>query len=134
MENKTPGRLFWPVLVIFVVTNTFFLAGKSLLRSWHIEPNVMIISNLILFIATTISFYFYNRSLRNNHVPTFLRMIYSAMFIKMLICLFAAFIYISIAGKSVNKGAIFVSMFLYFLYTFVEIAVVMKISKQTQNA
>lgn len=90
----------------------------------------MIISNLILFIATAISFYFYYQALNNNKVHAFLRSIYGAMFIKMLICLFAAFLYILSAGKSVNKGAILASMFLYFLYTFVEIAIIMKLSKQ----
>ena len=134
MENKSLARSFLPILFIFLISNALLLTGQSLAASWNIDIDVMIISNLILFVATGISFYFYNKAIRNNNVQAFLRMIYSAMFIKMLICLFAAFIYISSAGKAVNKGAIFASMFLYFLYMFVEIAILMKLSKQHKNA
>jgi hypothetical protein len=57
-------------------------------------------------------------------------MIYGGMFAKMLICLFAALIYIMIAKKGVSKGAIFGCMFLYFVYTFVEISIIMKLSRK----
>jgi hypothetical protein len=57
-------------------------------------------------------------------------MIYGGMFAKMLICLFAALIYIMIEKKDVSKGAIFGLMFLYFVYTFVEISIIMKLSRK----
>ena len=123
-----------PIPVIFLITNAIMLTARTTITSWNIDPDVVIFSNLILFAATCISFYFYSRALRNNNVQVFLRMIYGAMFLKMMICLIAAFIYISTAGKSVSKGAIFASMFLYFLYAFVEIAILMKLSKQQKNA
>ena len=134
MENKPLLRAFLPVTLIFIIVNVLLLVSRDFTTSFNIDPDVVIYSNLILFTATCISYYFYNKALRNNNVQVFLRMIYGAMFIKMMICLFAAFIYISSVGKSVSKGAIFASMFLYFLYTFVEIAILMKLSKQQKNA
>lgn len=134
MVNKGLFRSFFPILLIFLISTTLLIIGEELFAKWNIDTEVVIVSNLVLFAATAISFYFYNQALRNNNVHAFLRFIYGGMFIKMMICLFAAFIYISIAGKSVNKEGIFASMFLYFLYTFVEIAVLMKLSKQNKNA
>jgi hypothetical protein len=61
-------------------------------------------------------------------------MIYGGMFLKMMICLFAAFIYIMVAGKTVNKGAIIVCLFLYLVYSSVEIILLLKQSKQRKNA
>ena len=61
-------------------------------------------------------------------------MIYSGMFAKMLICLFAALIYIMIVKKNVSKGAVFGCMFLYFVYTFVEISIIMKLSRKNRYA
>ena len=72
--------------------------------------------------------------MHNNNVQVFLRMIYGGMFVKMMICLFTAFIYIMIAGKAVNKGGIIVCLFLYLVYSFVEIALLLKQSKQRKNA
>ena len=63
-----------------------------------------------------------------------MRMIYGGMFAKMLICLFSALVYIMIAKKGVSKGAIFGCMFLYFVYTFVEISIIMKLSSKDKYA
>ncbi len=93
---------------------------------------VMLAGNTILFAATAFSFYLYSKSLQNNNVHAFLRMIYGGMFAKMIICLFAALIYIMVVKKNVSKGAIFGLMFLYFVYTFVEISIIMNLSKKSQ--
>jgi hypothetical protein len=134
MENKIIVKAFSPIILIFIVINSILISGNSLISRWNMDQDVMIIGNLILFLATAISFYLYQRSLRNNQVQSFLRMIYSGMIVKMMICLFTALIYISSAGKSVNKEAIFGCMFLYFLYTFSEVAIILKLSKQNKNA
>ncbi|HEU4608421.1 MAG TPA: hypothetical protein VFS31_09955 [Chitinophagaceae bacterium] len=126
-------RAFLPLLIVFVVTSILIYLADARLSAWHIDGLVVLSGNLIIFLATALSFYFYARSLQHNSAPVFLRMIYGGMFIKMMLLLIAAIIYISIAGKSVNKGAIFSCMFLYLLYTFIEIARLLKLSKQTQH-
>ena len=123
-------RAFVPIVIIFVVTTLIFILVPSLDFLWNMNKIVMIAGNAILFVATFISFYLFSRSLGNNNVHAFLRMIYGGMFAKMLICLFAALIYIMIAKKGVSKGAIFGCMFLYFVYTFVEISIIMKLSRK----
>lgn len=134
MDNKIILKAFTPILVIFTITSGLLVAFPALFAKMKIDTGVMIIGNIILFIATLISFYFYYRSLRNNRVAVFLRFIYGAMFIKMMICMVTAFVYIMVAGKNVNKEAIFGCMFLYFVYTFIEVAILMKLSKQNKNA
>ena len=134
MYNKNFFRAILPILLIFIISNGFILTAKTLATKWNIDTDVVIIGNLVLFLATSISFFFYYKALRNNNVQGFLRMVYGAMFLKMMICLFTAFIYIMIAGKAVNKGAIITCLFFYLLYSFVEIVLLMKQSKQRKNA
>jgi len=134
MGNKGFFRAFLPILLIFLIATFLLILGRDVISVWQVDTDILIGSNLILFIATAVSFYFYIQALLNNKVHAFLRYIYGGMFLKMMICLFSAFIYILSAGKAVNKGAIIGSMILYFLYTFVEIAVLMKLSKQNKNA
>jgi hypothetical protein len=133
MESKSIARPFLPIVIIFVVTTILLLAVPSLDFLWNMDRRVMLGGNIILFTATAISFYLYTRSLRNNNVHAFLRMIYGGMFAKMMICLFAALIYISIVKKDVSKGAVFGCMFLYFVYTFVEISIILKLSRQDKH-
>ncbi|HUQ66781.1 MAG TPA: hypothetical protein VM101_11530 [Flavitalea sp.] len=123
-------RAFVPIVMIFAATTLLFIIIPSLTFLWNMDKKVMIAGNSILFVATFISFYLYSRSLNNNNVHAFLRMIYGGMFAKMMICLFAAFIYIMIVKKGVSKGAIFGCMLLYLVYTFVEISIIMKLSRK----
>jgi len=127
-------RAFVPIVIIYAVTTLVFTIVPSLDFLWNMDKGVMIAGNSILFVATYISFYFYSRSLADNNVHAFLRMIYGGMFAKMMICLFAALIYIMIVKKGVSKGAIFGCMFLYFVYTFVEISIIMKLSRKGKYA
>jgi hypothetical protein len=133
MQNFQFLKKFRPITLVFILSSVFFIVWDKRLTESGISPDVAIMGNLILFIATLISFYLYYKALQNDRVAVFLRMIYGGMFIKMMLCLFAAIIYISIAGKSTNKGGIFICMFLYFLYTFLEMSILMKLSKQLKN-
>ena len=134
MENRYPGRSFLPILIIFLLSNVILLVLPGIEALWGMDRLVMAVGNVILFAATGISFYLYGRALRNDNVHAFLRMIYGGMFAKMMICLFAALIYIMIAKKNVSRGAVFGLMFLYFVYTFVEISIIMKLSRKNRHA
>ena len=133
MQPQSAARAFLPLTIIFVITSALLLIFRSLWESWGINPDVMMIGNIILFLATAGSFSLYNKAIRNNNVQVFLRMVYGGMFLKMMICLIAAFIYIVSVKKGVSKGAIFGCMFLYFVYTFVEVSILMKLSKQQKK-
>lgn len=133
MDSTRNSRPFLPIMVIFVITTLVLLAVPSLDFLWGMDKRVMLAGNAILFGATALSFYLFCRSLQNDNVHAFLRMIYGGMFAKMMICLFAALIYIMVARKGVSKGAIFGCMFLYFVYTFVEISIIMKLSRKEKH-
>lgn len=134
MDKKTAIKAFSPITLIFLMTNSFFVLGRSLLVKWGADVDVLLMGNLLLMLLTTFSYYQHTRALRKQNVQAFLRMLKAGMLIKMMLCGVAAFIYIVSAGKSVNKGAILGFMLLYFLYSFTEAAIVMKLSKQSKHA
>ena len=128
--TKKGEKAFLPLLIVFILVNVLLFIPLSLDALWNMDRDVMLVGNLILFAATMISFNLYRRALIKNNAHAFIRMIYGGMFAKMMICLFAAVIYIMIAKKDVSKGAVFGLMFLYFVYTFVEISIIMKLSRK----
>jgi len=132
--NKRKPRPYFSIILLFLAFNALFLTGRRWLEKINTDADVLIIGNSVLFVATLLSFFLYNRSLRNNQPHKFLKYIYSGMFLKMMICLIAAFIYIATFKKNVNKPAIFGCMFLYFLYTFVEVSILLRLSKEQKNA
>jgi hypothetical protein len=134
MENKKPNRPFLPLVIVFIITNALFVSARALFERYNISVDVLIVGNLVLFISTWVSFYFYNRSLRSNNAAAILRMVYASIGSRMFICIIAIVIYIVIARSQVNKGGIVGCMFLYIVYTAVEMAVLRKLSKQNKHA
>ena len=127
-------KAFRPLAIVFMLINAGLFGSRSLLTKWNISSDVLLVGNIILFIATAVSFYFFYRSFSDNRAQGFLRMIYAGMFIKMMLCLISSFLYIMISGKEVNKGGIIGSMAFYLLYTILEMVILMKVSKQKKNA
>lgn len=123
---------FRPLLVMAILFTTGMIVFRERLSAWKMDPDVLIAGNLILFIATLVSFYFFYKSLAKRALA-FLNMVYMGLFVKLGLCLMASFIYIYIAGKAANKPAILALMGLYLLYTFVELMIITKLGRQQQN-
>jgi len=131
--NKTVFRSFRPLVLIFVITNALFLTSRARLSQWNIDVDVLIIGNLVLFAATAVSFFLFTRQLNTKNAQAIVRTVYGGVLSKMMICLLAVFVYISIAGKGVNKGGVLGCMVLYVVYTTIEVVTLMKLSKQKKN-
>ncbi len=62
-----------------------------------------------------------------------MRMVYGALFSKMMICLLAALVYIFQKRSAVDKLGLGICFVLYFVYTFAELSVLMQMSKEQKN-
>lgn len=131
-KNKLKG--FMAVILVFIVLNGFFISAKNMLQRWNIDQDVVIIGNGLLFIITLISFLLAQRGLRNPNPHAFVRSVYMSVMLKLFACIIAAFIYIAMYKSNLNKPALFICMGLYLVYTFLEVASLMKLMKQKKNA
>ena len=135
-QTNTPGtlRLFVPILVVFILVNIIPVIFSTLMVKIHIDQTVLIVGNLVLFTVTIISFLLYRNAMVAGNTHGFIKNVYGGMFLKFFVCIIAAFIYIYNARQSVNKAGVFSLMFLYLVYTFMEISILMKHSKHKKNA
>jgi hypothetical protein len=133
MVTKLFPRSHLPLVAIFFSLNLLILIFRLM-----VGPSpayvVILLGNLILFIATLLSFNLYRKSLLNNNVQGFLRLIYGGMVLKMIICIAAALVYILIARNAVSKIAVFGCFGFYFIYTFAEVKILMRLNKHQKNA
>ena len=127
-------RPFLPVLILFILLNGFFVTGKSFLEKWGVDQSVLIIGNLLLFIVTAISFFLTKRGLKSPNPHAFVRSVYSSFIMKFFVFAIAAFIYIQVTKSAVNKSALFTCMFLYLVYTFLEVSVLTKMLRKKADA
>jgi hypothetical protein len=131
---KNNNRHWRPFIILFILLNAFFLTGKGLLAKYGIDIEVLITGNLVLAIATALSFWISFRSIASSHAGASIRAMYASFMIKFFICIIAAFAYIMIAKKNLNKPALFICMGLYIVYTIIEVTTLTKVLKEKKNA
>jgi len=119
-----------PMLLLFVILNSFFFSGKNILQRWNADQGVLIIGNTLLFILSLLSFLLAARAMNNPNPHVFVRSVYESVMLKLFVCIIAAFVYISLYKSQLNKPALFTCMGLYIVYTFVEVSGLMRMLKQ----
>lgn len=62
-----------------------------------------------------------------------MRSAYSSIMFKFFLAAIAAFIYIAVYKKELNKAGLFICMGLYLAYTFLEVSVLTRILRQKPN-
>jgi hypothetical protein len=127
-------KTFTPAVILFIILNGFFIAGKSMLERWGMDREVLIIGNLVLFLVTLTSFLITQRGLNNSNTHAFIRSVYGGFMIKFFVCAIAAFVYISMNKEHLNRPALFTCMGLFLVYLFLEVAALMKLLKAKKNA
>jgi hypothetical protein len=132
--NRTSLQLLRPMILVFILLNVFFITARQWLSNKGVDQEVMIIGNLLLFVVSVIIFLITHRSLQSSNPNTFIRAMYGGFIIKFFAVAIAAFIYIMIAKKNVNKPALFACMLLYVVYTFIEVKTLLGVLKQKKNA
>jgi hypothetical protein len=137
MENKVTGRSFLPIVLAFIIIGVLALVLRPILTAWKLDYEVLLWGNALLFLLTTSSFYLYIRGLRNNNPHVFVRVLYGSLLIKFMGCLLAVGIYAAISRQGVNRNGILGCFLLYMLYTFLEVRILLQLSKRknvTKNA
>ncbi|MEJ7683498.1 MAG: hypothetical protein WKG06_37710 [Segetibacter sp.] len=122
-----------PLVIVFLMIAGLIFIFRESLESRGFDWQVLSGGNLFVYLVTAVSMHLLSKGLNAAETNAFLRNAYGGIMVKLFACAGAAFIYILLSGKNLNKPALFASMFLYLLYTFVELSVVMKQSNAKKN-
>jgi hypothetical protein len=132
MVRRNSSKIFFPVILFFVLLNAIFIAGKNFFDDKGFDRDVLIIGNLLLFLITLMSLFMGKKGLNNPNPHVFVRSVYGSIMIKLFLCIIVALIYIAIYQKQLNKPALFTCMGLYLVYTFMEVSILMKMLKHKE--
>ena len=133
MNNK-PLAFIRPLIFVFTFIMAFSITGKSWLEKNGVDQLVLIGGNLLLFIVSLAAFFITFKALKSANPQAFVRAMYGSFMIKFFLIAVAAFIYIMIAKKEVNKPALISCAALYIIYTAIETRALMKLLMQKKNA
>jgi hypothetical protein len=130
MKSNKPWLL---LVIVFLLLTAVFLITFKWLEKQGVKADVLIAGNGILFAATLLSLLVYMRSLKGSGGGAAVRGMYGSFIIKFFTCLVAAFAYIMIAKKEVNKPALIACMGLYIVYTVIEVSTLQKVLKRKKT-
>jgi len=126
MKNKT----FFPLIILFLAfTLVFFFLHRTFDNS-PVDFRVLMGGNCLLFLVGVISSGMNISAMKHKQTHGFLRLVYGAFIFKFFVLAIAAFVYITVFKKMISKPALFGCLGLYFIYTFIEMRSVMKMSKK----
>ena len=130
MINKLVSRQLFSIFFAIAFILIVILDRTKVFDKNGIDGIVILDGNIILFIATALSFWVSQRSFHSTNPSASVRGMYGSFMIKFFVCLIAAFIYIMVAKKNVNKPALIICMGLYIVYTVLEVYSLQKLLKQ----
>lgn len=127
------NRMWLSLVVLFAAINGVFIFFEKWFTQKGIDTDVVILGNLILFVATLLSFFVYLSSLKKNTGTAALKGMYGSFAVKFFICLIAVVIYLMSFKEKVNKQALIICMGLYIVYTILEVSTLQRLLRRKKN-
>ena len=122
------------MIILFILLTALFITGRSWFAKNGIDNEVLIVGNLVLFVVSLVSFILTQRSLKSPNPQAFVRAVYGSFIIKFFVIVIAAFVYMQVAKKNVNKTGLFICMGLYIIYTIIEVSALFKLLRKKKDA
>lgn len=131
---KVVARQPFSILFAFSFLIIALLDRKKILANNGIDGAVLMSGNVIIYFATALSFWVSYRSSKSINPNAAVRSLYGSFMIRFFIIAIAAFAYIIMAKKNVNKPALMICMGLYLVYSTLEVMAMQKILRRKKNA
>jgi hypothetical protein len=127
-------RSIRPLLIVFLALTGFFLGGKAWLIRQGFNTDVLLLGNLLIFLATIAAMWVLVKGTNSSNPQAAVRSMYGSFMVRFFVIAIVAFIYIMTVKRDVNKPALIACAALYFIYSFLEISALLKLLKTKKNA
>jgi len=129
MDKGRKGNAIAPMLVFFLLVNSFCLLFKNWLDAKNIDHGVVMSANSILFFLSIAIFFMHKRSAQSANPHVFVRSVMAGTFIKLIVIAGAVTVYLISAAENKSVYGILTGIGLYFVYTFLEVKSASRINK-----
>jgi hypothetical protein len=130
MATDSVNKAFISLVFLFLAFSIIFSLLWIFAIHTPVDFRVLLGGNGLLFVVGLISLRMNVKAMMHQSVQVFLRLVYGSFILKFFVLAVVAFVYIAVFKKAVNKPALFGCFGLYFIYTFLEVRSVMKLSKK----
>lgn len=128
--NRSYFSITKPLTVFFVISTALLVIFQGRLQAKGIDPDVVIIVNLLLFAITMANLYFLSRSIAKANPQAVVRGMMAGSMLKLILLAAAFLIYLTSVGEQRNAPAIYAGMGLYVLYTWLEVRIALRLNRK----
>lgn len=129
-NNSSFIKLITPIFIVFIFINCLVLGFKEKLLAIHIDPKVVFGANCILFFISTLCIALHSRAIANKNPNALVRSIMLSTTLKFLIVAVSTMLYAKFSGNNKSVYGIYCSLFLYIIYTYLEVRIALKLNKK----
>jgi hypothetical protein len=104
-------------IAIFILLSVVFYLLKSYAPSYRF--NVLMGANALMLLLSFVSFFIVRKSI-SGRPEAFVRGVYGATFLKLMVCMASIMIYALLNKKDIHKPTLFILFGIYAVYTAVE--------------
>lgn len=130
MQRSRPWYIF---IFLFAIVNIIVILMQHWFEKQKIDSDILILGNLILFVATLLSYVVYQRSLKNKSSFGAISGMYGSFAVKFFICLIAVAVYLIAFQGHVNKPALLICMGFYIIYSFAEVVAIKRLLRRKKH-
>ncbi len=114
------------LIVVFAALSGVFFYMKSAAPEFRF--NVLMAGNIIMAVLSLVSFLLATKDM-HSRPQAFVRGVYSASFLKLLVCMASVLIYVMVNKADIHKPTLFVLFGIYAVYSIVETTLLSKIAR-----
>ncbi len=126
--TKNYLQLIRPLIITFLIVNGMLIPFHEPLAAKGVDGDVVIAANFLLFAFSLLNIYFQSRNINNPNPNAVIRGVMAGMFLKLFGLAAAAMIYLLAAGSGRSVYAVFMSMGLYIIYTWLEVRISLRLN------
>jgi hypothetical protein len=119
-----------PIVLLFAAFSTSLLIAGKWINNMGLDTEFLIGTNIFIFILSLVTMYMQTKALRHSNPNVFVRAVMGSMLLKMMVCVIAVLIFVTLDIKKIGSGDIFSFMFLYLIYLFIEVKSIMSRNKK----
>lgn len=124
-------KALFPVILLFVIVNLLGFLLPAPLGSLDVNVEVLLLGNFFVCSITLFSFWMLFRGLKASSTHSFMSSVYGSFIIKLVVSALVVVGYAKRSGSEMNTPGIMACMFLYLIYTFLEIRGLLGLTKKS---
>ena len=118
------------LLTVFLIVSAIIIIFQQKLFAAKINVVAVAVANVLLFAVSVMGLALQTKNISSKNANAAIRGVMAATILKLFVLAVAAALYIFIENKNANFATIIISMFLYIVYTIIEIKTALKINQQ----